>query len=67
MQHAQPCDHGRKQIVGSLEQHSGFSADRPGTLPHKVRFDRAEDIGAGNKRVIERRLNGSLFVNVAEF
>lgn len=28
---------------------------------------RAEDIGAGNKRIIERRLNGSLFVNVSEF
>ncbi|NBQ53969.1 MAG: hypothetical protein EBU49_10365, partial [Proteobacteria bacterium] len=28
---------------------------------------RAEDIGAGNKRVIERRLNGTVFVNVAEF
>lgn len=28
---------------------------------------RAEDIGDGNKRVIERRLNGTVFVNVAEF
>ncbi len=28
---------------------------------------RAEDIGVGNKRVIERRLNGTVFVNVAEF
>ncbi len=28
---------------------------------------RAEDIGAGNKRVIERRLNGTVFVNAAEF